>query len=83
MYYYYLQAARGKVLKWKNILTGGQIVQLFSGFLLVSYWFFIKGENHCSNGYYAGIFSHLVNGTLILQFIQFFYTNYIAKKKIE
>jgi len=81
MYYYYLRAAQGHVLKWKTILTGGQIIQLFSGFALVTYWFFIREENNCRNGLYAGIFSHVVNGTLILQFINFFYTNYLAPKK--
>nr|CAG4718814.1 unnamed protein product [Naegleria fowleri] len=81
MYYYYLRTAQGYTLKWKTILTAGQIIQLFSGFFLVTYWFFIRVENECTRGFYSGVFSHVVNGTLILQFIYFYYRSYIAPKK--
>ncbi|KAL9651661.1 hypothetical protein ABK040_001606 [Willaertia magna] len=83
MYYYYLRTAQGYTLKWKTILTAGQIIQLFSGFLLVTYWFFIKDTNECKKGFNAGILSHVTNGILILQFINFYITSYIRKPKSE
>jgi fatty acid elongase 3 len=83
MYYYYFRTANGTRVSWKYLLTAGQIVQLFSGFFLVCYWLWIREDQDCTRGYYAGMLSHIVNITLIFQFIWFYINLYVVPKKKE
>jgi fatty acid elongase 3 len=80
MYYYYFRTANGARVSWKYLLTAGQIVQLFSGFILVNYWLLIRDENQCNRGIYGGLLSHGVNITLIIQFVLFYIDLYMKPK---
>eukprot|EP01119_Soliformovum_irregulare_P014655 TRINITY_DN4017_c0_g1_i1.p1 TRINITY_DN4017_c0_g1~~TRINITY_DN4017_c0_g1_i1.p1 ORF type:complete len:262 (-),score=26.73 TRINITY_DN4017_c0_g1_i1:36-821(-) len=81
MYYYYLMTALGKRISWKSLMTGGQIVQLWSGFFLVSYWFWVRSSYGCERGLLAGVLSHGVNFTLIYQFMKFYVKLYLTGSK--
>lgn len=78
MYYYYFISANGKTVSWKSLMTSGQIVQLWSGFLLVIYWIYVKNTHQCNQGYYAGMYSHFTNCVLIYQFCAFFVKKYLS-----
>lgn len=78
MYYYYYIAANGRTVSWKSIMTAGQIIQLWSGFLLVCYWFYIRNTESCKQGYYAGMLSHIGNSVLIYQFCAFYVKQYLS-----
>jgi len=77
MYYYYYISANGRRVSWKNLMTGGQIVQLWSGFLLVLYWIYVKNTHNCTQGYFAGMYSHFTNCVLIYQFCAFYVRKYL------
>jgi len=78
MYYYYYIAANGKTVSWKSLMTAGQIIQLWSGFLLVVYWIYVKNTHQCTQGYYAGMYSHFTNCVLIYQFCAFYVRKYLT-----
>jgi fatty acid elongase 3 len=80
MYYYYFITANGTRVSWKYLLTAGQIVQLFSGFFLVNYWLWIRESSECARGIYGGLLSHIVNISLIVQFIWFYVDLYVKPK---
>eukprot|EP01087_Luapelamoeba_hula_P002709 TRINITY_DN1242_c0_g1_i1.p1 TRINITY_DN1242_c0_g1~~TRINITY_DN1242_c0_g1_i1.p1 ORF type:complete len:275 (-),score=41.10 TRINITY_DN1242_c0_g1_i1:95-919(-) len=76
MYYYYFRAAQGYDVWWKKYLTQGQIVQFFTGFLLISYWFWIRNDAGCKGGVVAASLAHAGNTILIVMFIKFFIDTY-------
>jgi len=80
MYYYYLLSSLGYNVWWKQMLTGGQIVQFWTGFFLVSYWYYIRNEEKCLGGLVAATFSHAGNIILIVMFVRFFITTYGKKE---
>jgi hypothetical protein len=81
MYYYYMQTARGKKVPWKVYMTTAQIIQLSSGFILVCYWMYVRNSEKCLKGWSAALFSHIVNGLFIFQFIQFYIVQYLSSGK--
>eukprot|EP01087_Luapelamoeba_hula_P008835 TRINITY_DN2240_c0_g1_i1.p1 TRINITY_DN2240_c0_g1~~TRINITY_DN2240_c0_g1_i1.p1 ORF type:complete len:297 (-),score=32.87 TRINITY_DN2240_c0_g1_i1:77-967(-) len=76
MYYYYLRAALGHYVWWKKYLTQGQIIQFLTGFILVSYWFWIRTEQQCKGGLLPAVISHAGNLVLIVMFVRFFISTY-------
>lgn len=81
MYYYYFLTSIGYQPKWKSFMTTSQIIQLLSGWLLVWYWLYIRNRDGCTRGIYTALFSHVINTILILFFLNFYYQQYINKRK--
>jgi len=81
MYYYYLLASLGQNVWWKKMLTMGQIIQFWSGFFLVNYWFWIREEEGCVGGLFAAALSHGGNMVLIVLFIRFFVSTYFGGRR--
>jgi len=84
MYYYYLIASLGHTVWWKKYITQGQIVQFFTGFFVVSFWFIIRSQYKCQGGLPAAVFSHSMNCLMIILFFRFYFMTYKSKdKKVE
>jgi len=80
MYFYYMLTSLGFKPQWKKLLTTAQIVQLVSGFILVTWWLLKCEEWKCTTGYWAGFFSNASNGLLIVLFIRFFFFTYSGEE---
>jgi len=78
MYYYYLLTAMGRTVWWKQYITQGQIVQFFTGFFIVSFWFGIRSQPQyqCHGGLPAAVFSHSMNCLMIILFFRFYFKTY-------
>jgi len=81
MYYYYFLTAIGQRPRWKSLMTTGQIVQLFSGWLLVWFWLYVRNRDGCTRGMLSGMLSHTLNTALIVFFGNFFYQQYMKPRK--
>lgn len=84
MYTYYLLTVLGyKKIWWKKNLTGGQIVQFWTGMLVCACFLGAKvlhGDAACSGKTWACVFSVAVNCSFILLFNNFFTKSYSKKK---
>lgn len=66
---------------FKKYLTLGQIIQFFTGFALVNYWFYIRTDSGCQGGLFPAVISHAINSSFIILFILFFRDSYSPKPK--
>jgi len=80
MYYYYLQTTLGSSVWWKKYITVGQLVQFFSGFCVVCYWFVVRKSHNCQGGIYSGTLSHSLNCFFIFLFGKFYLSTYSKKR---
>jgi len=81
MYYYYLQTSLNKKVWWKKYITVGQLVQFFSGLLVVQFWFYLRESHQCKGSYPIAVISNGVNISFILLFGNFFQITYKEKSK--
>jgi len=95
MYIYYALSIFHIDVWWKKYLTSGQIVQFMTGFVYVSIYFYFYFGNPfvtyedgqfffnytqgCFGYIGCAIWSHIVNGSFIILFIQFFMKTYNNK----
>jgi len=83
MYYYYLLTSLGRPVPWKEYITLGQLVQFFSGFVVVSYWFVIRNEHQCQGGLPAALLSHASNTILMFLFFKFYFATYKRSRNVK
>jgi len=78
MYYYYFLTSIGRTVWWKKYITQGQLIQFFTGFVMVSIWFIIRNQPkyQCKGGLPAALFSHSMNCLMIILFFRFYFKTY-------
>jgi len=80
MYSYYLLSLLDKDIWWKRYLTKGQIVQFWSGFLIVCYWFWVREEYGCLGSWGVAMWSHCHNLLIIGLFFWFYHQSYSSPR---